>query len=194
MAGAILAGDVFTGISLMIMDRGMDTGPLLSQCQIPVLDSDNTQSLGKRLSLIAAGMVSATLPEWAQGLIQPRQQDNELATYSGLIVREAGCIDWQDSAEDLWRKSRAYLPWPGIYTTWKGRKLKLIRTVPIFTGTPGLAGSVIPLEGAGGAWFGIATSEGILGVLNLQMEGKTTVTSAEFLRGHPGIIGSVLPD
>jgi len=171
----------------------MDTGPLLSQCQIPVLDTDNSQSLSQRLSKIAAGMVSATLPEWSQGLIEPRQQDNRLATYSGLIQREAGFIDWQDSAVKLWRKSRAYFPWPGIYTTWKGKKLKLIRTVPIENVRPHPAGTVLPLEGEHEAWFGIATAEGILGVISLQMEGRSLVASAEFLRGQPGIIGSVLP-
>jgi methionyl-tRNA formyltransferase len=176
------------------MDQGMDTGSLLSQCQVPIFDIDTTQSLGLRLSRIAAGMVPACLLELSQGLIRPRDQDDRLATYSGLIKREAGCIDWQDSALELWRKSRAYFPWPGIYTTWKGKKLKLISTVLVKTGLAGPVGSVLPLEGDKGAWFGITTAEGVLGVRSLQLEGKNTVTSAEFLRGQPGIIGSVLPD
>lgn len=192
VAGAIIGGDKFTGISVMLMDPGMDTGPVLAQSSIPVFDHDNTLTLGERLSRLAPGMISEVLPAWASGEIQPRPQDNSRATYSGIIEKEAGRIDWSEPAVRIWRKSRAYYPWPGIFTTWQGRTVKILEAVPVALEITGELGRVIEVEN-GGVKAGIVTGEGVLGLKTLQLEGKKAVSTSEFLRGYRNFTGTVLP-
>jgi len=194
VAGAILAGDVFTGISIMLMDSGMDTGPVLARYQLPIFDWDTTRSLGARLSEVAPGAVLEVLRLWKNQHITPAPQDSSQATYSGMITKNAGSIDWNESAESIWRKSRAYYPWPGIHTLWKGKVLKLIQVKPLQTSRTGVPGTVIELAGDRQARIGVITGKGILIVSTLQMEGRKAVSSAEFHRGQRDFPGTVLPN
>ncbi|MBN1369494.1 MAG: methionyl-tRNA formyltransferase [Dehalococcoidaceae bacterium] len=194
VAGAILAGDVFTGISIMLMDRGMDTGPVLAEYQLPIFDWDTARSLGLRLSEVAPGAVIEVLRLWKNGSIKPVPQDSSQATYSGMITKNAGFVDWNESAESIWRKARAYHPWPGIHTVWKGKVLKLIEVKPLQITGAGLPGRVIELAGNQAARIGVITGKGVLAVSTLQLEGRKAVSSAEFYRGQRDITGSVLPN
>ena len=191
VAAAILAGDEVTGVSIMLMDRGMDTGPVLAQRPVRMMDWDTTGSLTVKLADLGAQLLTDVLPHWLEGEVEPQNQDNSEATYSKLIKKEDGWIDWSRPAVQLWRQARAYHPWPGCYTTWQSRLLKIIECVPL-SGS-GERGTVISLDTDQVPPVGVVTGNGVLGLLKLQLEGKRVVMAEEFLRGHRGFTGSVLP-
>lgn len=196
VAAAILAGDEFTGISIMLMDAGLDTGPVLGRVQIPISAWDNTGSLTAKLSLIAAHLLQEVLSGYLRGELTPQPQDEARATYSGIISKEAGLIDWHLQAVDIWRQVRAFHPWPGCYTRWRGKVLKILEAVPLPAAETAEIGQVIAqsrLREKAAAAFGISTGDGVLGVLEVQLEGKRAMSAAEFLRGQRQFIGAVLP-
>jgi methionyl-tRNA formyltransferase len=195
---AILRGDTFTGVSIMLMDPGMDTGPILSRAQIPISPTDTTGSLMSKLSLVGAQTLLDVLPRLARHELVPQPQDEARATYTSLISKDAGGIDWQLPAVDIVRQVRAFQPWPGCYTTWQGRQLKVLEAVHLAmeTVSPGEdsreAGRVVALKGRSAA-FGVITGDSILGVMRVQMEGKRVMSAADFLHGQREFIGAVLP-
>lgn len=191
VASAILAGDDFTGVSVMLMDKGLDTGPILARAQIPISALDTTGSLSAKLSLIAAQLLLEVLLCWLRGELTPQPQNEAQATYSAPISKEEGEINWHLPAIDIWRRVRAYYPWPGCYTIWRGKQLKLIEAVPLPGEGTVEIGQVVAMEGAKAA-FGVGTGSGILGVLQVQMEGKRAMSAADFLRGQRQLIGTVL--
>jgi methionyl-tRNA formyltransferase len=194
VAGAILAGDRFTGVSIMLMETGVDTGPILSISQLPVFDWDTTLSLGQRLSGISGGLIIDVLEAWNRREIILRPQNEAAATYSGIIHKEDGLISWNEEAALIWRKARAYHPWPGIYTTWRGKMLKLLSVEPVSHHSQEKPGSVISFGGTSDMNVGVVTGKGILGIKKIQLEGKKEVLTADFIRGQRDFIGSVLPD
>jgi methionyl-tRNA formyltransferase len=189
VASAILAGDEFSGVTIMLMDQGLDTGPLLARAQIPVSPRDSTGSLTAKLAWLGAGLLGEVLVGWERGELTPRPQDEAGASYSGPIAKEEGEIDWGLPAVAIWRRVRAFNPWPGCYSRWRGRALKIIEAVPL-TGSTAGAGEVVALSSAG---FGVGTGDGVLGVLRVQLEGKRAMPADEFLRGQRDFIGMVLP-
>ncbi|MDI6814748.1 MAG: methionyl-tRNA formyltransferase [Dehalococcoidales bacterium] len=195
VAAAILAGDEFTGVSIMLMDKGLDTGPILAKAQIPISPQDTTGSLTAKLSQIAARLLQEVLVRWLRGEIAPQPQNEAEATYCSSISKEEGEIDWHLPAIDIWRRVRAFHPWPGCYTRWLGRQLKIIEAVPLPEETAAEVGRVVALtptaEGKK-AVFGVYTGDGILGVLRVQLEGKQAMSAAEFLRGQRQFIGAAL--
>ncbi len=193
-ASAILAGDEFTGVSLMLMDRGLDTGPILARAQIPTLAQDTTGSLTAKLSLTAAQLLLEVLPRWSRGEFTPQPQSEAEATYSGPISKEEGEVDWRLPAVGIWRRVRALQPWPGCYTRWQGRQLKIIEAVPLPAEKALELGQVVALTSAleSKAAFGVSTGDGILGILKVQLEGKRAMSAAEFLRGQRQFIGAIL--
>ena len=193
VASAILAGDDFTGVSIMLMDEGLDTGPILARAQIPISARDTTGSLTTTLSLIGARLLGEVLVGWTRGELTPRPQDEAEATYCSPVTKEDGEIDWHRPAIALWRRVRAFSPWPGCYTTWQGRRLEIIEAVPLPGERALKAGEVVMLPEGAKAAFGIATGEGVLGVSRVQLEGKRAISAAEFLHGQRGFIGVVLP-
>jgi len=116
----ILAGDEFAGVSVMRLDAGTDTGPVFAQAQVPVLFHDTAESLTPRLFRVGGQMLLEVLAELPSGKILPVPQNDALASYTSEIAREAGKIDWQRTAEEIWRMIRAYQSWPEAYTFWKG--------------------------------------------------------------------------
>ena len=194
VAAAILAGDEFTAISLMLMEKGLDTGPVLAQAQIPISPSDTTGSLTAKLSRIAAPLLLEILPRWLRGELTPRPQNDAEAIFCAPIAKEEGEIDWNQPAVELWRRVRAFQPWPGCYTRWQGKQLKIIAAVPLPEETSPEVGQVVTLNLANkGLAFGIGTGQGVLGVLRVQLEGKQALSATEFLRGRRQLIGALLP-
>jgi len=191
VTSAILAGDEFTGVSLMLMERGLDTGPILARAQISISLQDTTGSLTAKLSLIAAQLLLEVLPRWLRGELTPQPQNEAEATYSAPISKEEGEINWHLPAIDIWRRVRAFHPWPGCYTRWRGRQLKIIEAVPLPGERTLEIGQVVAMEGAKAA-FGVCSGSGILGVLKVQMEGKRAMSAADFLRGQRQFIGTIL--
>ncbi|HUT96594.1 MAG TPA: methionyl-tRNA formyltransferase [Dehalococcoidales bacterium] len=190
VAAAILAGDEFSGVSIMFLDEGMDSGPVFSRAQIPVADSDSTASLGDKLSIVGAGLLGEVLVGWTGGELKPHPQDGTKATYCQPITKDEGEIDWRLPAVAIWRRVRAFYPWPGCFTRWRGKTLKIIEAMPSTAGTRAKAGEVVALDSGG---FGVGTGDGVLSVLRVQLEGKQVLSAAEFLRGQRGFIGAVLP-
>jgi methionyl-tRNA formyltransferase len=190
VAAAILVGDEFTGVTIMLMDEGLDTGPVLTRVQIAISDGDNSGSLGSKLSLIAAHLLQDVLLAWKLQQLPPRPQDEAGATYSGTITKEAGEIDWRLAAVDIWRKVRAFYPWPGSYTRWRGKVLKIVEAMPLAGVEATSPGRVV----ATGSGFAIGSGDGLLEVLAAQLEGKRVMSATEFIRGQRQLIGAALPD
>jgi methionyl-tRNA formyltransferase len=191
VASAILAGEDFTGVSIMVMDEGLDTGPVLARAQTPISPGDTTGSLTARLSWLGAWLLGEVLVGWSRGELTPRPQNDDEATYCNPIAKGEGEIDWRLPAADIWRRVRAFNPWPGCYTRWRGKSLKIIEAAPLDEASPAKAGEVVALESKAG--FGVATGDGILGVYRVQLEGKKAMSAGEFLRGQREFIGAVLP-
>ena len=188
---AILNGDEFTGVSIMLMDKGVDTGPLLSRAQIPILPQDTGGSLLGKLSLISAQLLLDTLPRWSRKEIKPQSQNDTIATYTKMLTKEAGEIDWKLPAMEIWRRVRAYQPWPGSYTQWRGKQLKIIEAVPLTDKGIDEPGSVVAIEESA-AVFGVVSGDGVLGIIKVQLEGKKVAAAGEFLRGQREFLGTVL--
>jgi methionyl-tRNA formyltransferase len=188
---AILNGEEFTGVSIMLMDKGIDTGPVLTSVHVPVLQQDTTETLMQKLANTSAQLLLDTLPGWFRKEITPQLQNNGEATYTKMLTKEAGEIDWKLPALQIWRQVRAYQPWPGSYTRWQGKQLKILEAVPLTGEVTGEAGTVLNVN-KNEAAFGVVTGNGILGVKKVQMEGKKAVTADEFLRGQRQFIGAVL--
>ncbi len=191
VSSAILAGDQFTGVSVMLLDAGTDTGPILAQAQVPIASYDTTGLLSDKLARIGAQLVLSILPAWVKGELTPRPQNAALASYCNKLRKEDGEIDWTMSATELWRRVRAFNPWPCAYTTWQGKQLKILEA-KLLPALPGAApGAVIELRDKL-AGFGVATGDGVLGVLSVQLEGKKAMPAVDFLRGQRGLAGAVL--
>lgn len=192
VAAAILAGDEYSGVSIQLVRMKLDTGPLLASAATPIFPADTTETLSSKLSIIGAHLMIEALIGWVRGEITPQEQNESLATYFGQIKKEEGEIDWSQPAQEIWRRIRAFQPWPGCFTFWRGKQLKIkeARVVTAETGTD--YGRVITLpEDTGGV--GIITGSGILKVITLQYEGKRAMTAAEFIRGQRDFIDTKLP-
>jgi methionyl-tRNA formyltransferase len=190
IADAILCGDQVTGVTIMLMDAGMDSGAILAQRKIGISVMDTTGSLTSKLAQAGAELLIETLPQWLGGKLEPQPQNEAQVTYSKLITKEDGKIDWHLSAVEIWQRIRAFNPWPGCYTGWEGKRLKIHRATPLGDVAKGELGKVIALRKP--APVGIVTGEGILGLCQVQLEGKREMPVAEFVRGQRDFIGSIL--
>lgn len=188
VAGAILAGDPVTGVSLMLLDEGMDTGPIIAQRERLIDASDDAGTLTEVLFAAGAALLVDMLPGWIDGSVSAVNQNHELATYTAKLERADGLADWTSSAETLARKQRAYVPWPGLYTSWQGKEIKLLEVAPV-PGAPAEPGLV---SDANGASITIGTGQGLLAVRRLQMEGRRAADAEDFLRGYPEFKGARL--
>ena len=193
ISSAILAGDEETGVTIMLMDTSLDTGPILTQSRVAIEPQDTTGSLTSRLSHVGAKLIIETIPRWINQQLRPRTQDEHVATYTHTVSKQDGKINWHLSAIEIWRRVRAFHPWPGCYTSWHSKILKIIEAIPIKLATAKLKpGSVVSLDPEFGASVGVVTGEGILGLCKLQLEGRRPLAGAEFLRGQRDIIGTSL--
>ena len=193
VAAAILSGDDFTGVSIMLLDRGLDTGPVFIRAAVPVSPQDTTGSLTVKLSLVAARLLQEVMVRWPRGEIAPQPQNESEATFCGQFTKEEGEIDWELPAVDIWRRVRAFNPWPGCYTRWRGRQLKIIEAVPLPREGIIEAGKVVALDREEAA-FGVCTGDGVLGISKVQLEGKRAMSAAEFFRGQRDFSAAVLPN
>jgi methionyl-tRNA formyltransferase len=191
VATAILNGDAETGVSIMEMDQGMDSGPIVARRATPIGPRENAGALTERLFRMGSTLLLEVLPGWTRGEIRAQPQDGSQATLTRLLSREDGRIDWGLGAERIARQVLAFHPWPGSFTLWKGKTLKVIEAYapePEAAG-PSPPGLVVSLHGVGP---GIATGRGVLAVQRLQLEGKRPLGAAEFLRGYPDFVGARL--
>jgi methionyl-tRNA formyltransferase len=194
IATAILQGDEITGVTIMLLDAGMDTGPILSQREVPISADDTADSLAIKLAQTGARLLAETLPLWVGGQIKPQPQEESRASYSKVINKSDGEIDWRLSTLELWRRVRAFDPWPGCYARWRGKRLKFIKVVPLYGERSGEPGKVIALSPSAPARVGVRVGDGVLGLLSVQLEGKREMSAEEFVRGQRDFIGSSLLD
>jgi methionyl-tRNA formyltransferase len=191
VVSAILSGDVFTGTTLMRVALKVDSGDILGQVQIPITDYDTTEILTGKLALLSVQMVLDVLPRLVRNEIVPRQQDHSLSNYFGQLSKQDGEIDWNMPAVDVWRRVRAYNPWPGCYTRWNGKQLKILKAEPVPVEENTLPGRVIKLSDK--HMLGIGTGDGVLAVFEVQLEGKKVMLAKDFIQGQREFIGAVLP-
>jgi len=189
---AILSGDKETGVTIMLMEAGMDTGPVITQIIVGIEPDDTAESLTGRLSKASVRLLGEALPLWFDGSLKSQPQDNSKATYTKPISKEDGLVNWQLSAEEISRRVRAFHPWPGCYTFWQDKSLKLLEAIPLFEERTRTPGRVIALTAGQPAAVGVETGNGVLGLLRVQLEGKRALTAAEFLPGQRNFVGSVL--
>jgi len=175
---AIASGDAETGVCLMRMEAGLDTGPVLAVRSTPILPDDTSESLHLRLSEMGGALVRDELPRFLAGALVPRPQPTEGVTLARLVEKEDGRLDWTRPAVELERRVRAFVPWPSAWTQLGAQLLKIWRAEVVpGSGTPGTVLSAHPtLE--------VACGEGALRLIEVQPEGKRRMTAAEFLSGH----------
>jgi methionyl-tRNA formyltransferase len=179
---AIAAGDRETGITVMYMDEGLDTGEILLQRGVEILPNDTGGSLHDRLAQIAPETLLESLRLLAAGNAPRIPQENTRATYAPKLKRGHGQIDWSESAEAMERKIRAYNPWPGAFMKVDRQNLKIFSaSVVDLTGQPG---EVLRSDKD----LIVATGKGALSLAEVQLEGKRRMTAVEFLRGHRALI------
>ena len=191
---AILQGDTETGVTIMLIDAGVDTGPILLQRAIPIAEDDTTGSLTLKLAALGASALLEALPLWVQGKITPQPQDERFASHTHMLHKEDGKIDWNRPADVLARTVRAFTPWPGAYTNWGNKLLKIIsaHTIQSDPGSEARAGTVSLRKENGLQTLAVATGNGLLIIEKLQLEGKKVMNADEFLRGYSHIVGEVL--
>jgi len=189
IAAAILNHDKQTGLTVIKMDKGLDTGPILAQLAVDLDENDTAGSLHDKLAQASPDFLVNAIKKYLAGQITPAPQDESLASYVKILTKADGLIDWNKPATELERFIRAMNPWPLAWTWWKGKQLKII------------AGQNQPIEINSykpGKTFkynrGLAVQCGrhALIIKKLQLEGKNVLTSEEFLRGQKDFMGSVL--
>jgi methionyl-tRNA formyltransferase len=192
---AIANGEAETGVTIMKMDAGLDTGPILSVRATPILPADNSALLHDRLAQLGAELLVETIPGFVAGQIQPQPQPAVGSSYAAKIKKEDGKIDWRQPAREIWNRSRAFTPWPGAFTLLAGpaptaltaastvAKPMLVKVwqmeVVVGQGTPG---EVLPDDQHG---IVIACGESAVRIIELQREGGRRLPAKAFLAGHP---------
>jgi methionyl-tRNA formyltransferase len=194
IAEAILQGDKEAGVSIMLLDAGIDTGPVLLRRSTPLAEDETTGSLTVKLADLGAQALLAALPPWIAGEIVPEAQDEQKASHTRMLKKEDGEIRWGLPASVLARQVRAYTPWPGSFTHWRGKLLKILaaqaRSVELAQEIP--VGTVSIREEAGHQVLAVVTGSGLLLVKQVQLEGKKAMSAEEFPRGYGQIVGHVL--
>jgi methionyl-tRNA formyltransferase len=181
---AIANGEAETGVTIMKMDAGLDTGPILSACRTPILPADDSQILHDRLAQLGAELLVETIPDFVTGKISPRPQPAEGFNYAAKIKKEDGRIDWNQPAVQIWNRIRAFTPWPGAFTFLetepKPLLLKIWRVEVVERS--GKAGEILSADKAG---MVVACGQDSLRILELQREGGRRLSAEPFLSGFP---------
>jgi methionyl-tRNA formyltransferase len=176
---AIAAGEAVSGVCLMKMDAGLDTGPILFCRKVPIGPRETFGSLERRLAALGADLIREVLPGYLQGAVIPTPQPTEGVSHAPQLKKEDGRVDFTRSANELELRIRAFDPWPGSFTTFEGRTLKIHRA-ELGTGK-GAPGEILR---AGGEGIEVACAQGSLVLLELQPEAKRRMSATEFLAGH----------
>jgi methionyl-tRNA formyltransferase len=186
---AILAGDAKSGVTVMLLEAKMDSGPILAQQSVPLPPDARAGPMTEDLFRLGSALLLEALAQYAAGTLAPVPQDDSQATYTKLLKKEDGAIDWASSAIQIERMTRAYDPWPSAQTTWRGQPFKIVaaRAHPAWRGdeAPGAL-----LAQPDDVW--VATGAGALELLTVQPAGKRTMTANEWRHGVKGQEGARL--
>ncbi|GEN05061.1 methionyl-tRNA formyltransferase [Myxococcus sp. MISCRS1] len=182
---SIAHGDTETGVSLMVMDEGLDTGPVLAMKRLPIGPEDTSATMYPKLAALGGEVLREFLPAYLSGALKPVPQPSEGVVLAPIIEKEEGKLDFTRPAIALERRLRAFTPWPGAFTSMGGKLVKVHR-VKVAQGK-GAPGTVLS---AGAEGIEVACGEGSLVLLDIQLEGKRVMKAAEFLTGHKLAVGS----
>jgi methionyl-tRNA formyltransferase len=185
----ILRGEEVTGVTTMMMDRGMDTGDILLQAETPVGEKETFETLHHRLALLGARLVSETLEGLKTGSVLPRPQDHSKASYAPMIKKEDGHIDWSRGASEIDRLVRAFNPWPGVFSLWGGRLLRIYSGEIRKGSSAEKPGTVIWV---GSDFIEVKTGKDSFRIREVQLEGGRRMSARDFRLGHPIPTGTVL--
>jgi len=182
VAGAIMAGDGETGVTIMRLDPGMDSGPVLAQAVVPLPPDARAGALTDELFALGSRLLVEALAAYAAGTLAPREQDHSQASVTRLLKKEDGQVDWSLPALVIERMTRAYDPWPGAMTTWGGQPLRLIAAAVDADWAGDSAPGAVVGQGAGGGPL-VATGSGALELRELQPAGKRAMPAGAWWQG-----------
>jgi methionyl-tRNA formyltransferase len=181
---AVAMGEAETGNTTMLLEEGLDTGPILLQQLVPIQPQQTAINLFQELSVLGAPLVVETLAGLADGSLKPQPQDHSQATLARILDREDGRMDFAGrTASEIFNRWRGFQPWPGAFTMLDGRKLIVHRLIPVSSPNPTAKPGEVAVEGA--RIFVACAEATALELLELQPEGKIKMTAADFLRGNP---------
>jgi methionyl-tRNA formyltransferase len=180
---AIITGGRETGVSIMQMDEGMDTGAVLLEESLPIEPGDTAGTLTEKLSVLGAKLIREALPGIEAGTLAPRPQDGSKATLAPLLKKEDGIIDWTLTAQEIGNRVRGFSPWPGAFTFLEGTMVKLLKA-DVVPGTDDAGAIAVQ-----GNDLVVGTGRDLLRLQMVQPAGKKAMTAADFLRGHRGLTG-----
>lgn len=186
---AILEGETETGITTMLMDVGLDTGPMLLRNALAIGFEETAGELHDRLAALGGEVLAETIALLGRGQLRPEPQNDAASSYAPLLKKEHGAIDWNRNALEIHNQVRGLDPWPGAYTHWRGVALKLFRTLPLAGNREGKPGSIAAVDAQGVKVF---CGLGTLLVRELQLPGRKRLPAAEFQRGQPLAAGEIL--
>ncbi len=193
--GALLAGDEVTGVTIIKLDEGLDTGPMLAARETPIDPNETAGELESRLARLGADLLMGVLPAYLSGQIEPQPQPEEGVTMTRTFRKSQALIDWAASAEEGHNHIRAFSPDPGAYTFWEGVRLKILRSRIVEPDDVLRSETEGDAPGTVSLWEGlpvVATGEGHLALVYLQMAGKRPMDGGAFVRGRQDFIGTVL--
>ena len=188
----LLNGDEKTGVTVMLMDEEVDHGPVLAQEEFDIPEGIRHEELHLKLGEIGGELLVRTIPQWLEGKIVPTEQDHSKVTFTKKVTKEDGRIDWAKEAEYIARQIRAFHPWPGTYTTFNAKSLKILKasSIKLSLGDKRRAPGTIFLA-ANGA-LAVAAGKGVLIIDELQFQGRKPMPAKDFLLGHRDFIGTIL--
>lgn len=182
----LMHGDAATGVTIMLMDAQMDHGPILAQAVVSIDPRDTYPTLSDSMVPVAQNLLVRTLNDWLDGKIQPTEQEHDQATFCSLLSRDHGKLDFSQTAQAAYNIYRGTYPWPGIWTTLEGKRLKLLAVKPsnetVAPGTLAIKDKKVL----------IGFAKGCLNVLELQLEGKKAMTAEQFIAGYSRSNGATL--
>lgn len=187
---AISAGDAQTGVTIMQMEAGLDSGPILSQRDMIILPSDTTESLTPKLAQLGAELLIETLPRWINGEISPQKQIEMEVTHCRILKKDDGRVNWSKSADEVERHIRAMTAWPSAWTIWQDKILKILKATPAL--------QLTRINYAPGTIFEqqkrilVACGAGVIELNEIQLEGKKVMPASDFARGHTHFVNSCL--
>ena len=181
---ALLHGESETGVTIMVMDEGLDTGPILTQEKITIGPDEIYDELEKKLAAVGRQLLLKTIPLYVSGQIRPVAQSNVGVTLCKQLTREEGRVDWKQTATEIYNQFRALSPWPGIWTTWNNQRVKLLRIAPA---TQHIDSGAVTVDG--NRLF-VGCGEQSIELHTLQLEGRNPTSAADFIKGHPGVSGT----
>jgi methionyl-tRNA formyltransferase len=193
VTAAIRAGDTETGVTIMLMDEGMDTGPIIAQHAVAIADDQTGGTLTKLLAELGAELLVETLPAWLAGQIDPQAQDDRLATTTRLLKKQDGKLDWTQSAPEIERQVRAFSPWPGTFSHGPRGQIKILTVEVVDEANQPRSGPSGP-----GTVFQhqkqilVVTGAGMIRLLTVQPAGKKAMPAVAMINGQPELLGTQL--